>query len=116
MPLSRQAGLSTLPGGRPCALRGLIFNQAPVAGRIAHKLPPVARALRPPVPPTGKVPAPGSVLNFYCVKITKPGLTSIRLLALWAVLRTGTLPVGVKGRSALATGGNLCAQRPATGA
>ena len=26
-------------------------------------------ALRPPVPPTGKVPAPGTVLNFYCVKI-----------------------------------------------
>ena len=30
-------------------------------------------ALRPPVPPTGKVPAPGTVLNFYYVKIAKPG-------------------------------------------
>ena len=33
MPPSRQAGLRALSVGRPCALRGLIFNQAPVAGR-----------------------------------------------------------------------------------
>ena len=32
----RQAGLPALRGGRPRALRCLIFNQAPVAGRIAH--------------------------------------------------------------------------------
>ncbi|WP_276741350.1 hypothetical protein, partial [Victivallis vadensis] len=31
-------------------------------------------ASSPGPPPTGKVPAPGSVLNFYYVKITKPGL------------------------------------------
>ncbi len=36
MPHSRQAGLPALSGGRPCALRGLIFNQAPIAGRVAH--------------------------------------------------------------------------------
>ncbi len=44
-----------LTASRPCALRGLIFNQAPVAGRCAHKLPPVGKALRP-CNPTGNVP------------------------------------------------------------
>ena len=37
---------------RPCALRGLIYNQAPVAGRYAHKVSPTGKALRP-CNPTG---------------------------------------------------------------
>ena len=90
------------------------------SGRVAHKVcrttgradPPAFKtagfpiatrlrrpgALRPPVPPTGKVPAPGTVLNFYCVKIAKPGVLSIGLSALSALLRTGTLPVVIQRR------------------
>ena len=52
MPLLRQAGLLALSGGRPCALRGLIFNQAPVAGRCSAQLSPTGKALRP-CNPTG---------------------------------------------------------------
>ena len=73
-------------------------------------------ALRPPVPPTGKVPAPGSVLNFYCVKITKPGV----LITGWVSSTSGTCPRVLPGRVArakrLAHRRHLCAQRPAAGA
>ena len=106
------------------------------SGRVAHKVcratgradPPAFKtagfpiatrlrqpgALRPPVPPTGKVPAPGSVLNFYCVKIAKPGVLIMGRNSLWAFYRTGTLPVGLQGRSALPVGDScaLCAQLP----
>ena len=41
------------------------------------------------------------------------GGLSISLLASWAVLRTGTLPVGLQGRSALPVGDTPWAKRPA---
>ena len=41
------------------------------------------------------LPAAGTVLNFYCVKITKPGLLSISLFALSAELRPGGGSVAV---------------------
>ena len=38
----KAGGSCGLAASRPCALRGLIFNQAPAAGRYAHKVSPTA--------------------------------------------------------------------------
>ena len=82
MPLSRQAGLPALSGGRPCALRGLIYNQAPVAGRCSALVSPTANGF-----------AVGS----------RPGSTRRRVPPIEQINSidtdsgTGTLPVGSLG-------------------
>ena len=90
---------------RPCSPQGLPPVRAgrPACRECGMASPAVLclrrpGALRPPVPPTGKVPAPGTVLNFYYVKIAKPGLFSIGLFTLSAVLAAGCHPVVIQRR------------------
>ena len=100
MPLLRQAGLLTLSGSRLCALRGLIFNQAPVAGRIAHNCLRRARrfalATRPATCRCGKSP-----LDRIQPILIPPVLRFLLRKKLETVPGAGTLPVwGTGGRSA----------------
>ena len=108
MPPSRQAGLRALSVGRPCALRGLICNQAPVAGRSSAQVSPTARALRP-LTPTGNVPVRSTADRpnpTHYLLFTTPVLRFLRSKKLETVRGTGTLPVwGAGGEAPRPAGG-----------
>ena len=79
-------------------------------------MPPAARGASPPGPQTGKVPAPGTVSSFLLRKNLKTGVIIHQFICSIGNTRRRVLPGRDPTAKPLAAGGNLCAQRPATGA